>query len=54
MGYNVTNKNTGDLVFVGETKHCFTDLNLRPIRLQKQIPDFYDKFASLKEQKRHD
>ena len=48
MGYQVTCKNTGNLVLVGETKHCFTDLTLKPIRLQKQIPDFYHKFADLK------
>lgn len=48
MGYHITNKKTGDLVLTGETKHCFTDMNLKPIRLQKQIPDFYDKFMALK------
>ncbi len=48
MEYQVTNKKTGDLVLIGETKHCFTDMNLKPIRLQKQIPEFYDKFISLK------
>ena len=48
MGYDVTDKNTGKTVFTGETKHCFTDKNLKPIRLQKQIPDFYNKFMALK------
>ncbi len=48
MGYEVTNKKTGELVLLGETKHCFTDKNLKPIRLQKQIPDFYEKFNNLK------
>lgn len=48
MGYHVTNKKTGDLVLVAETKHCFTDMNLKPVRLQKQIPNFYEKFISLK------
>lgn len=48
MGYHITNKKTGDLVLTGETKHCFTDMNLKPIRLQKQIPDFYEKFITLK------
>ncbi len=48
MGYKILNKKTGDLVLTGETKHCFTDMNLKPIRLQKQIPDFYDKFMALK------
>ena len=49
MGYTATEKNTGEVVFTGETKHCFTDKNLRPIRLQKSIPDFYKKFNDLKE-----
>lgn len=48
MGYEITNKKTGDLILTGETKHCFTDMNLKPIRLQKQIPEFYDKFIQLK------
>lgn len=48
VGYHVTNKKTGNLILVGETKHCFTDMNLKPVRLQKQIPEFYDKFMLLK------
>ncbi len=51
MGYQVINQKTGDLVLTGETKHCFTDMNLKPIRLQKQIPEFYDKFIALKKEK---
>ena len=50
MGYSVTNKKTGDLVLTGETKHCFTDLHLKPIRLQKQIPAFHEIFMSITEQ----
>ena len=48
MGYYITHKETGNLVFTGESKHCFTDMNLKPIRLQKQIPTFYDKFITLR------
>ena len=48
MGYSATEKNTGEIVFSGETKHCFTNLDLKPIRLQKSIPDFYEKFNKLK------
>ena len=48
MGYNVTDKNTGNVVLVGETKHCFTDTNLKPINLKKAFPDFYQKFENLK------
>ncbi len=48
MGYQILNKKTSALVLTGETRHCFTDLNLKPVRLQKQIPKFYDKFMALK------
>ena len=48
MGYTITDKKTGNIVLTGETKHCFTDKNLRPVRLQNQLPDFYQKFAELK------
>lgn len=47
IGYNVYDKKTGELVLTAETRHCFTDKNLRPIRLQKQNPEFYEKFNSL-------
>lgn len=48
MGYKITNKKNGELVFSGETNHCFTDTNLKPVRLQKQLPEFYEKFINLK------
>ena len=44
VGYNVTNKCNGNIVLTGETKHCFTDTNLKPLRLQKSFPNIYDKF----------
>ena len=48
MGYTVTDKNTGKLVLTAETKHCFTDNSLKPVRLQNHIPEFYQKFLNLK------
>lgn len=33
--YKVINKTTGELSLIGETKHCFTDNNLKPISLKK-------------------
>ena len=47
MGYSITNKKTGNIVLTGETKHCFTDTSLKPIRLQNHIPEFYEKFIRL-------
>ncbi len=46
VGYNVINKSTNSTVLTGETKHCFTDMNLRPIRLHKSFPDISDKFMN--------
>lgn len=48
IGYNIIEKFTGNIVLTGETKHCFTDSNLKPMRLQKTFPDIYDKFMELK------
>ena len=47
MGYTTTDKSTGKVVFTGETKHCFTNLQLKPIRLQKIAPDYYNKFLEI-------
>ena len=47
MRYTIINKETGDIVLTGETKHCFTDMNLKPIRLQKKIPKYYEKYNML-------
>ncbi len=35
MQYEIKNKTTGLLVLLGETKHCFTNLNMKPISLKK-------------------
>ncbi len=51
MGYEVTNEKTNDIVLTGETKHCFTDMNLRPLNLKKACFDFYEKFEDLKNNK---
>ena len=48
VAYTITDKKSGELVFKGETKHCFTDTNLRPVRLQKHLPEIYEKFMVLK------
>ena len=45
--YKIINKNTGDIVLVGETKHCFTNKNLRPINLKKFNKEFSNKFENL-------
>lgn len=49
MGYEVTDKETGKIVLTGETKHCFTNKELRPINLKKYKPEFSAKFEGILE-----
>ena len=42
--YRVMSKTNGTLLATGETKHCFTDLNLKPVRTKKDFPDIYKVF----------
>ncbi len=44
VGYNIKEKNNKNIILIGETKHCFTDKNLKPIRIQKNFPQIYDTF----------
>ena len=47
VGYNITESKTGKVVLIGETKHCFTNKNLKPINLKKYNKVFSDKFEVL-------
>ena len=49
VGYDVRDKKTGKIVIIAETKHCFTDKNLRPVNLKKYFPEFHNKYESLLE-----
>lgn len=46
VGYNLTNKATGDVVLTGETKHCFVDMNFKPLKLPKAFPEIYSVFEN--------
>ena len=54
MGCNTEKQNAStrlksDYVLTGETKHCFTDRNLKPINLKKYALQFHEKFLKLLE-----
>ena len=51
VGYDVKDKKSGKTVLIGETKHCFTNKNLRPINLKKVAPEFSRKFENLLDNK---
>ena len=48
ISYDVINKATGNTVIVAETKHCFTNKNLKPINLKKANLEFHNKLKKLK------
>ncbi len=50
VGYEMSDKETGKIFLTGETKHCFTNKELRPINLKKHAPQFSDKFQKLLEE----
>ena len=45
--YDVRDTKTGEIVIQAETRHCFTDKNLKPINLKKRAPQFSKKFEDL-------
>ena len=47
IGYDVRDKKTGNIVIIAETKHCFTDRNLKPVNLKKYAPEFSKKYEDL-------
>ena len=47
IGYDVREKETGNIVIIAETKHCFTDRNLRPINLKKHNQEIFEVFEKM-------
>jgi acyl-CoA thioester hydrolase len=45
VSYEVRNAATGELCAVGSSSHCFTDTELRPLRIKQKHPDIYHIFA---------
>ena len=47
IGYEILEKETKKKVLSGETKHCFTNRELRPINLKKYNFEIHNKFDVL-------
>lgn len=47
IGYKMINVKTGDLVLIGQTKHCFVNKEGKPIILKKDFPKLDEKLKSL-------
>lgn len=44
VSYRVLNAADGTLLATGETRHCFTDLKLKPVRTKRDYPEIYNIF----------
>jgi acyl-CoA thioester hydrolase len=47
MNYTVKNNENNELLATGSTQHCFLNKSFKPIRLKKEFPDIYEKFAKM-------
>lgn len=44
ISYRIVSRDSGKLCAVGKTSHCFTDMNMKPIRTKSNYPEIYDVF----------
>ena len=49
VAYEIYNKENGVLCVIGESNHCFTDSDLKPLNIKKHHNDVYENFMSLVE-----
>ena len=49
VGYEVYNTHSNSLCVIGESNHCFTDSNLKPLNIKKHHCDVFEKFMNLVE-----
>ena len=47
VGYEIYNKKNNTFCVSGESNHCFTDSNLKPLNIKKHHNDVYEKFINL-------
>ncbi len=45
--YKIINKKTGELHAFGSTAHCFTDVNMKPVRIKKTHPEIFEIFDKI-------
>ena len=47
VAYEIYNKHTHTLCVIGESNHCFTDSNLKPLNIKKHHRDVFEKISNL-------
>ena len=41
IGYEMRKNNDEEIVFIGESEHCFLDKESKPVMIKKEYPEFY-------------
>lgn len=49
LSYRIYNKSAEKLSGIGNSSHCFTDVNLKPVRIKKDYPDVFEAFEKASE-----
>jgi acyl-CoA thioester hydrolase len=49
IGYEVTNKATGELLVTGETTHAIVNEEMKPINIRKAYPEFANRMLAIAE-----
>ncbi|MDD6344675.1 MAG: acyl-CoA thioesterase [Oscillospiraceae bacterium] len=44
ISYRIVSRNSGKLCAEGRTSHCFTDMNMKPLRTKAKYPEIYNIF----------
>ena len=45
MEYRIVSRKTGETAVEGASSHCFTDMDMKPIRTRSKYPDIYKLFS---------
>ncbi len=48
FSYTIREKESGKICTEGKSKHCFVDMNFKPVKLQKIAPEIYEKICAIK------
>ena len=51
VAYEIYNKKTCKLCVLGESNHCFTDYNLKPLNIKKHHNDVFNQFLNIVQEK---
>lgn len=45
LEYKIISRSTGEVCATGSSSHCFTDTNMKPLRIKLKYPEIYKAFA---------